>query len=105
MSPKTEAGPQTVPSIRPRWAVVGKGARKWPPKKNFPPAASTPNSTSLTRSQAGRRSVTKTERKRGRYIQSRLPQKIASPIWPLTPPSAAAAPTKNPETIPMWLWL
>jgi Mg-chelatase subunit ChlD len=29
----------------------------------------------LTRSQAGRRSVTKTERKRGRYIQARLPKK------------------------------
>jgi len=28
----------------------------------------------LTRKQAGRRSVTKTERKRGRYIQSRLPK-------------------------------
>lgn len=68
-----EAGPQTVPKS-PHDANWWEGGQKVNTTAEFAPRRLDTQLDRLTRNQAGRRSRTKTDRKRGRYIQSRLPK-------------------------------
>jgi magnesium chelatase subunit D len=70
----TEAGPQNVPPA-PQDGNWWEGGTKKESKKEFNARRLDTPLDKLTRNKAGRRSVTKTDRKRGRYIQSRHPQK------------------------------
>ena len=71
---QTEAGPQTVPQS-PQQGQWWDGGQKIKAAQEFTARRLDTQLDRLTRSKAGRRSRTKTDRKRGRYIQSRLPQK------------------------------
>ena len=68
-----EAGPQTVPKSS-HDANWWEGGQKVNTTAEFAPRRLDTQLDRLTRNQAGRRSRTKTDRKRGRYIQSRLPK-------------------------------
>ena len=68
-----EAGPQTVPKS-PHDANWWEGGQKVNTTAEFAPRRLDTQLDRLSRNQAGRRSRTKTDRKRGRYIQSRLPK-------------------------------
>ncbi len=68
-----EAGPQSVPKT-PHDANWWEGGQKITSAQEFAPRRLDTQLDRLTRKQAGRRSRTKTDRKRGRYIQSRLPR-------------------------------
>ena len=70
----TEAGPQSVPAA-PQDGKWWEGGTKKETAQEFNARRLDTPLDKLTRQVAGRRSVTKTDRKRGRYIQSRLPQK------------------------------
>jgi magnesium chelatase subunit D len=71
---QTEAGPQTVPQS-PQQGQWWEGGQKVSSAQEFTARRLDTQLDRLTRNKAGRRSRTKTDRKRGRYIQSRLPQK------------------------------
>lgn len=68
-----EAGPQSIPQT-PHDANWWEGGQKISSTQEFAPRRLDTQLDRLTRKQAGRRSRTKTDRKRGRYIQSRLPK-------------------------------
>jgi Mg-chelatase subunit ChlD len=70
---QTEAAPQSVPktSQEGQW---WEGGQKIKSAQEFSPRRLDTQLDRLTRKQAGRRSQTKTSRKRGRYIQSRIPR-------------------------------
>lgn len=70
----TEAGPQSVPAA-PQDGKWWEGGTKKETAQEFNARRLDTPLDKLTRQVAGRRSVTKTDRKRGRYIQSRLPKK------------------------------
>lgn len=71
---QTEAGPQTVPQS-PQQGQWWEGGQKVKPTQEFTARRLDTQLDRLTRNKAGRRSRTRTERKRGRYIQSRIPKK------------------------------
>lgn len=70
---QTEAGPQSIPQTAqdsPWW----EGGQKKESTGEFHARRLDTQLDRLTRNQAGRRSRTRTDRKRGRYIQSRIPK-------------------------------
>ncbi len=71
---QTEAGQQTVPQA-PQDAPWWEGGRQVESQEEFQARKLDTQLDKLSRDRAGRRSYTKTDRKRGRYIQSRLPKK------------------------------
>ena len=71
---QTEAGPQTVPQT-PHEGYWWEGGQKKAATQEFSTRRLDTQLDRLTRRQAGRRSRTKTDRKRGRYIQARIPRK------------------------------
>jgi len=71
---QTEAGPQTIPQT-PQEGQWWEGGQKIQSKQEFMTRRLDTQLDRLTRNQAGRRSQTKTERKRGRYIQARIPKR------------------------------
>ena len=71
---QTEAGPQTVPETA-QDAHWWEGGQQRTSAQEFESRRLDTQLDRLTRRQAGRRSRTRTERKRGRYIQARLPRK------------------------------
>ncbi len=70
---QAEAGPQSVPKT-PQEGHWWEGGRKIESRQEFTTRRLDTQLDKLTRNKAGRRSQTKTERKRGRYIQSRIPK-------------------------------
>ncbi len=68
-----DAAPQTVPQT-PQEGHWWEGGKNVQPTEEFAPRRLDTQLDRLTRRSAGRRSRTKTERKRGRYIQSRIPR-------------------------------
>ena len=70
----SEAGPQSVPPA-PQDGKWWEGGQKKQATAEFNARRLDTPLDKLTRRSSGRRSVTKTDRKRGRYIQSRLPKK------------------------------
>lgn len=70
---EAEAGPQNSP-MQPQESKWWEGGQKKESSAEFNARRLDTPLDRLMRSRSGRRSVTKTERKRGRYIQSRLPQ-------------------------------
>ncbi len=70
---QTEAGPQTVPQT-PQEGYWWEGGQKRASTQEFSARRLDTQIDRLTRRQAGRRSRTKTDRKRGRYVQSRRPK-------------------------------
>jgi len=71
---QTDAGPQSVPKS-PQEAYWWEGGQKRDSAQEFTARRLDTQIDRLTRRQSGRRSQTKTERKRGRYVQARIPQK------------------------------
>ena len=71
---QTEAGPQTVPQT-PQEGYWWEGGQRRQSSQEFSARRLDTQIDRLTRKQAGRRSRTKTDRKRGRYIQARMPRK------------------------------
>ncbi len=71
---QTDAGPQSVPKA-PQEAYWWEGGQKREAAQEFTARRLDTQIDRLTRRQSGRRSQTKTERKRGRYVQARIPQK------------------------------
>jgi Mg-chelatase subunit ChlD len=71
--PQSEAGPQAVPDA-PQDAHWWEGGQRIQSKQEFTARRLDTQLDRLTRKSAGRRSQTKTERKRGRYIQARKPK-------------------------------
>ncbi len=71
--PQSEAGPQTVPNA-PQESNWWEGGQQIKSKQEFTARRLDTQLDKLTRKSSGRRSQTKTERKRGRYIQSRVPK-------------------------------
>lgn len=71
--PQSEAGPQTVPNA-PQESNWWEGGQKIKSKQEFTARRLDTQLDKLTRKSAGRRSQTKTERKRGHYIQARIPK-------------------------------
>ena len=69
-----EAGPQSVPAA-PQDGNWWEGGKKKESTQEFNARRLDTPLDKLMRKSAGRRSVTKTDRKRGRYIQPRLPKK------------------------------
>ena len=69
-----EAGPQSVPAA-PQEGNWWEGGQKKTSTEEFNARRLDTPLDKMMRKSSGRRSVTKTDRKRGRYIQSRLPQK------------------------------
>lgn len=70
---QAEAGPQSVPQVA-QDANWWEGGQKIESKQEFHARRLDTQLDRLTRNRAGRRSQTKTDRKRGRYIQARLPR-------------------------------
>ncbi len=70
---QTEAGPQSVPQT-PQDSPWWEGGQKKEATGEFTARRLDTQLDRLTRNQAGRRSRTRTDRKRGRYIQSRIPK-------------------------------
>lgn len=70
---QAEAGPQSVPQVA-QDANWWEGGQKVESKQEFHARRLDTQLDRLTRNRAGRRSQTKTDRKRGRYIQARLPR-------------------------------
>lgn len=68
-----EAAPQTVPQT-PQEGHWWEGGQKMPSAPEFTARRLDTQLDRLTRKTAGKRSRTKTKRKRGRYIQARIPQ-------------------------------
>ena len=71
---QTDAGPQSVPQT-PQEGYWWEGGQKRTSAQEFTARRLDTQIDRLTRKQAGRRSRTKTERKRGRYVQARIPKK------------------------------
>lgn len=71
--PQSEAGPQSIPQA-PQEAQWWEGGSRIQSKQEFTARRLDTQLDKLTRKQAGRRSQTKTERKRGHYIQARIPK-------------------------------
>ncbi len=71
---QTDAGPQSVPQT-PQDGYWWEGGQRRAATQEFTARRLDTQIDRLTRRQAGRRSQTKTDRKRGRYIQSRMPRK------------------------------
>lgn len=69
-----EAGPQTVPQT-PQDGNWWEGGQKHQSSQEFNTRRLNTQLDRLTRNHAGRRSQTKTDRKRGHYIQARVPRK------------------------------
>jgi Mg-chelatase subunit ChlD len=70
---QTEAAPQSIPKTA-QEGQWWEGGQKVKHEQEFAPRRLDTQLDRLTRKQAGRRSQTKTSRKRGRYIQSRIPR-------------------------------
>src|SRR5690349_10271586 len=71
---QTEAAPQSVPQTA-QQGQQWEGGQKIKSTQEFTARRLDTQLDRLTRRTAGKRSRTKTERKRGRYIQSRIPRK------------------------------
>ncbi|HEX6384273.1 MAG TPA: magnesium chelatase subunit D family protein [Anaerolineae bacterium] len=69
-----EAGPQTIPQT-PQEGQWWEGGQKIQSRQEFTARRLDTQLDRLTRNQPGRRSQTRTERKRGRYIQARIPKR------------------------------
>ncbi|MEW5986114.1 MAG: VWA domain-containing protein [Chloroflexota bacterium] len=70
---RTEAAPQSIPQT-PQSGQWWEGGQKIKANKEFTPRRLDTQLDKLTRNAAGRRSRTRTDRKRGRYIQARIPR-------------------------------
>ena len=70
---QNEAAPQSVPQT-PQDGHWWDGGQQKQSKQEFAPRRLDTQLDKLTRNSAGKRSQTKTERKRGRYVQARIPK-------------------------------
>lgn len=71
---QTDAGPQSVPQT-PQEGYWWEGGQQRSSAQEFTARRLDTQIDRLTRKQSGRRSQTRTERKRGRYVQARIPKK------------------------------